>query len=92
MATLAITGVPLYHWNCTDLSKLGIKFTHIIEVDGRTLDRSNFRVARVTVSCDRVSDIPKEFSAVFGRQLCKIRIRVEMRLIVPKDPENGTDQ
>lgn len=67
MATLAIIGVTLHHWNCADLSKLLIRFAYVIKVDEYTLDKSNLRAAWITVGYDKLSVIPKEFNVVFGK-------------------------
>lgn len=79
--------MSLHHCNRTDLSKLLVRFAHVVDVDGRILDKSDLRAARVTMGCDRLSSIPRKFNAVFGRQICKIGIRVEARITAPMDPE-----
>lgn len=81
-ATLAITDVPLHHWNRTDLNKLLIRFAHVIKVNDQTLDKSDISVARVRVSCDKLSVILKEFNAVFGNQMCKINIMIESTITI----------
>lgn len=58
-----------------------------MDADERTLDKSDLRASRVTVGCDKLASIPKEFNAVFGKKICKITIRVESRFTVPMDPE-----
>lgn len=46
-------------WNRVDLSKLLVRFDHVVDVDERTLDKADLRAARVTVRCDKIAPIPR---------------------------------
>lgn len=51
-ACLSLTGLPLHHWNKTDLSKIVAKFAYLVDVEDETIWKTDIRVARILVSCD----------------------------------------
>lgn len=85
MAWILIYGLPLHHWNRTDISKIIIKFAHLIDIDKDTAAKSDLRAAKVKVGCDNINAIPNEIHEVIGNQLCKIIIKIENKIVHPKE-------
>lgn len=66
----------IHHLNIVDISKLMIKFTHIIDIDEDTYQKWKLDCARIRVGCDSLAAIPSQFNAVLGCQFCAIRLRI----------------
>lgn len=78
-AWLAIHGVLLQHWNCNVLSKLIVHFAHVISVEEETLSKEDLSAMKVRAGCEKLEAIPL-IHCVFGKQICKISIKVEASL------------
>lgn len=61
------------------------KFAHLIDIDKDTAAKSDLRAAKVKVGCDNINAIPKEIHEVIGNQLCKIIIKIENKIVHPKE-------
>lgn len=75
-------GIALHHWNRSDLAKLVTKFAHLTDVDESTVKKINLEAATIKIGCDNEQSISKEFHAVIGNQLCKIKVKIQCRMIM----------
>lgn len=66
MAWMEIRDLPIHHYNRVDISKLMVKFAHIIDIDEDTSVKTKLDCARVKVGCDNLAPIPPQFNAVLG--------------------------
>lgn len=65
---VAVTEFPLQNWNRCDLSKLLMKFAHVIDVAKATLDRMDLEAANVLIGCETLAVVPEEIQAVIGHR------------------------
>lgn len=86
MAWISISGLPPHHQNITDISKLIIKFAHLVDVDEYTLAKTDIQKTKALIGCNSPDNIPGEFHALIGNQLCKITIEITATIVTPRDP------
>lgn len=58
---------------------------HLIDISEETSTKSCMDYVRVLVGCENLVDIPREFNAVIGEQLCAIKIEVKCSWGVPRE-------
>lgn len=70
------------------------KFAYLIDVDEDMAKKTNTAFAKLHVGYEDVSHIPLEFNITIGNQLRQIKIKIVIRMGVPKNPAgiSTTDQ
>lgn len=69
-------GLPIHHWNRVDISKLLVKFAHIIDIHEDTNQKTKLDCARVKTGCDNLAVISSQITVVMGRQLYTIKCKI----------------
>lgn len=84
IAWISIYGIPLHHWNRTDISKILNKFVHAIDIDEKTTLKMKMDCVGAYIGCEKLLALPRQFNVVFGRQLCSIKIEITCKIRVLK--------
>lgn len=85
LAWLAITEFPLHNRYRCDLSRLLVKFAHVVEASEETPDQTDLQAAKALDGCESICLLLLELHVVVGHK----NIRVTGKLTMP--PSNNQD-